>query len=141
MKIENPNFVYLIRGGHESLSLNIIFGFHNECLKLYNSEAIWQLIVNTYSLLSIGAVLKGSKTLCISGGLSPDFKSLTELKRFIKTNQKNLHQMPKEIVNDSILSDLFWGVPIENESDDKFTFAENGMGYKFPFKSTFDFLF
>lgn len=31
LKIQNPNFVYILRGGHESLTANMIFGLHSEC--------------------------------------------------------------------------------------------------------------
>ena len=130
-KILYPNFIYFLRGGHESCTLNHIFGFYEEIIKIYKNDHVYKEIIKIYEYLPICCILKKSKSFCISGGLSPDIKFVKEIKSL-----KN----SKEILNESILADLLWAIPQEDLVKENFDFAENGLGYYFPYNFTKEFL-
>jgi len=99
-KIKYPENFFMLRGNHECSSINRIYGFYDEC-KTRFSLKIWKLFNDCFSCLPLGAIIE-DKILCIHGGLSPDLKSLEQIRRIVR---------PTEIPDTGLLCDLLWADP------------------------------
>jgi len=99
-KIKYPENFFMLRGNHECTSINRIYGFYDEC-KTRFSLKIWKLFNDCFNCLPLGAIIE-DKILCIHGGLSPDLKSLEQIRRIVR---------PTEIPDTGLLCDLLWADP------------------------------
>jgi len=99
-KIKYPENFFMLRGNHECSSINRIYGFYEEC-KTRFSLKIWKLFNDCFNCLPLGAIIE-DKILCIHGGLSPDLKSLEQIRRIVR---------PTEIPDTGLLCDLLWADP------------------------------
>lgn len=99
-KIKYPNTFFLLRGNHESASINKIYGFFDECKRRYDAR-LWKKFGECFNALPICALID-RKILCMHGGISPDLVNLDQL-RAIKR--------PTEIPEDGLLCDLLWSDP------------------------------
>ncbi|KAJ7615884.1 putative serine/threonine protein phosphatase PP1 [Roridomyces roridus] len=117
-KIKYPENFFLLRGNHETASINRIYGFYDECKRRYNVK-LWRTFIDCFNCLPIAAVID-DKIICMHGGLSPDFKSMDQLRRVAR---------PTDIPDVGLLSDLLWSDP-----DPEVTgWAENDRGISFTF--------
>jgi len=99
-KIKYPENFFMLRGNHECSSINRIYGFYDECKTRFTLK-IWKLFNDCFSCLPLGAIIE-DKILCIHGGLSPDLKSLEQIRRIVR---------PTEIPDTGLLCDLLWADP------------------------------
>lgn len=53
LKVIYPKEVVLVRGAHESISMNKTFTFYDECLHLYNNAEVYRLIAEAYKHLPV----------------------------------------------------------------------------------------
>jgi diadenosine tetraphosphatase ApaH/serine/threonine PP2A family protein phosphatase len=97
LKILFPEAVWLLRGNHECRSLTGLYGFKAEIVKGY-SEEIYDLVVNSFDLLPIAAVVNDG-VFCVHGGLSPALKKREDLNAIVK---------PKEDPVGGTEGDLMW---------------------------------
>lgn len=77
------------------------FGFYDECMQKYGDSEIWKLFTSVYELLPLAAIVDTEK-FCCHGGLSPDFRYITEIEQ--------LKRGP-DIPHDGGLCDLVWSDP------------------------------
>lgn len=98
LKLQYPTHIYLLRGNHESASINRMFGFQTECLLKYGDLLVWNAFVSTFNVLPFSAVIQ-NKILCLHGGISPLLKKNSQL--------KHIHR-PTDIPWDGLLCDLVW---------------------------------
>jgi len=117
-KIRYPENFFILRGNHECAQINRIYGFYEECKKRYNVK-LWKTFTDCFNCLPIAAIID-EKILCMHGGLSPDLKSIDQIRRIVR---------PTDVPDSGLLCDLLWADPdpgIEGWSD-------NDRGVSFTF--------
>merc|ERR1711865_554511 len=81
-KIQYRDKFFILRGNHESASINRIYGFYDECKRRYGIK-VWKIFSDVFNCLPVSAVID-DKILCMHGGLSPelnDLQQISDLKR------------------------------------------------------------
>ncbi|KAJ6607534.1 serine/threonine-protein phosphatase PP1 [Mycena sp. CBHHK59/15] len=91
-KIKYPENFFLLRGNHESASINRIYGFYDECKRRYNIK-LWRAFIGCFNCFPIAAVID-DKIFAMHGGLIPDLQSMDQIMR------------PTDIPDSGLLSDL-----------------------------------
>ena len=99
-KIKYPNNFYLLRGNHESKSINKIYGFYDECKRRYNVN-LWKIFTEVFDWLPICALVE-ERILCMHGGISPDLRSLRQIQDISR---------PTDIPDKGLLCDLLRADP------------------------------
>jgi diadenosine tetraphosphatase ApaH/serine/threonine PP2A family protein phosphatase len=66
LKIENPKHIFLLRGNHESMEMNVYYGFFKE---IGFDQNLLLRISQTYEKIPVAAVIS-SHTFCIHGGIN-----------------------------------------------------------------------
>ncbi|KAI0982822.1 hypothetical protein GJ496_011522 [Pomphorhynchus laevis] len=102
LKIKFPNRIYLLRGNHESESMNMKYGFYAECTRRMRTRAFWRFI-KCFDTMPIAAVIDKS-IFCVHGGLSPSLTNIQEIQSI---------QRPINIEDSNIITDLLWSDPSE----------------------------
>jgi serine/threonine-protein phosphatase PP1 catalytic subunit len=121
-KIKYPNHIYLLRGNHESESINKVYGFFDECKKRY-SVKLWKHFCNVFNYMPISGIVS-KKIICMHGGLSNHLEKIDNIKQINR---------PTEIPDTGLLCDLLWSDPCDdlptdwgtNERGVSVTFSKN----------------
>lgn len=116
LKIKYPNHIYLLRGNHETQSINKFYGFFEECLSKF-SQTLYFAVNNSFQYLPVAAVVNEA-AFCVHGGISPMLKSLNDLRKSEKQ---------AEISGPGLFTDLLWSDPVEYI--DSFAPNDRGCGY------------
>lgn len=66
LKLEDPEHIFLLRGNHETVDMNLYYGFFEE---IGFDRAFLLRVSNTYDKMPIAAVLSGH-TFCVHGGIN-----------------------------------------------------------------------
>lgn len=74
-KIVYPENFFMLRGSHECAIMNRMYVFFDECTRRYDSE-IWNHFISMMNCMPIGG-----RIMCMSGGLSPELVSPTQIYR------------------------------------------------------------
>ncbi|KAJ7679748.1 protein phosphatase type 1 [Mycena rosella] len=117
-KIKYPENFFLLRGNHESASINRIYGFYDECKRRYNIK-VWRAFIDCFNCLPFAAIID-DKIFAMHGGLSPDLQSMDQIRRIMR---------PTDIPDQGLLSDLVWSDPDRDVSG----WGENDRGISFTF--------
>ena len=126
LKIKFPGNITLLRGNHESRQVTQVYGFYEEVMRKYGNANPWKYCTEVFDYLSIAALIEGT-VLCIHGGLSPDIKTIDQI-RVIDRKQ--------EIPHDGPFCDLMWSDPEEIET---WALNSRGAGWLFGSKVTSQF--
>ena len=110
-----PNRVFLLRGNHEFMHINLIYGFYDEVFICYRSTHLWEAFQNAFAWMPFAAVV-GDQIFCVHGGLSPQVQTLQQIMD-IKRPLVSYESTP-------MISDLVWSDPHESVS----MFGENSRG-------------
>ena len=126
-KIKYPENFFLLRGNHECASINRIYGFYDECKRRY-SIRLWKTFTDCFNCLPVAALID-EKILCMHGGLSPELKSLDQIKTISR---------PTDVPDTGLLCDLLWADPDKEVNG----WGENdrGVSYTFGADSVSEFL-
>jgi len=127
LKARYPDRITLLRGNHESRQITQVYGFYDECQNKYGNCNAWRHCCRVFDHLTIAALID-SKILCVHGGLSPDIRTLDQV-RLIDRNQ--------EIPHKGAFCDLVWSDP---EEVDNWSTSPRGAGWLFGAKVTKDFM-
>ncbi|KAF8147925.1 Metallo-dependent phosphatase-like protein [Mycena galopus ATCC 62051] len=117
-KIKYPENFFILRGNHESSSVNRIYGFYDECKRRYNIK-LWKTFSDCFNCLPIAAII-GERIMAMHGGLSPDLQSMDQIRRIMR---------PTEVPEGGILADILWSDP----DGDVTGWAANDRGAGFTF--------
>lgn len=117
-KAKYPTKITLLRGNHESRQITQVYGFYDECMTKYGNANPWKQCCKVFDFLTIAAVIDEC-ILCVHGGLSPEIKSLDQI-RLIERDQ--------EIPNKGAFCDLVWSDP---EDIDSWAISPRGAGWLF----------
>ena len=128
MQINFPDDVFIIRGNHEVKSMCKSFGFHEELMKKYNSENLFQTFIDTFDYTPFAALVDSS-ILCMHGGLGPKVQSL----KSISTTKRPLRRISKKYAS----YDLLWSDPYEKATE--YEKSPRGYGYLFGKKHVLEF--
>lgn len=126
--IAYPRFILLIRGNHEFANINATYGFYNECMSNYGSDAVYNKFNEVFAWLPVGAIISG-KILCVHGGLSPQLHCIDDF----YTIERPLINYEKTYV-----ADLVWSDPSSDITD--LVHSDRGAGVKFGVDSLHAFL-
>nr|CAI44590.1 calcineurin-A2-2 [Paramecium tetraurelia] len=104
IKINFPNTVFFLRGNHECRQLTSFFNFKDECLYKYDQET-YDLLMDSFDLFPLACVVN-NKFLAIHGGISPDLKTLEDIKKIDR-----YHEPPRS----GLFCDILWSDPVDND--------------------------
>ena len=104
LKVKYPHLITLLRGNHESRLITQVYGFYEEINQKFGNINVWKYCTDVFDYLPIGALIEG-KILCIHGGLSPQLKTIDQM-RVIDRKQEIPHEGP--------FADLMWSDPERN---------------------------
>ena len=126
LKLKYPGHITLLRGNHETRQITTVYGFYDETIRKYGNANPWKYCTEVFDYLGIGAVVEG-KIFCIHGGLSPDVKTLDQIRLF---------ERRMEIPHEGPFCDLMWSDP---EEIDTWALSPRGAGWLFGSKVTSEF--
>ncbi len=134
LKLNYNRTFWMLRGNHECKHLTDYFTFKMECLHKY-STAVYETSLDSFNALPLAAIMN-KQFFCVHGGLSPELKTLDDLKRINRF---------REPPTRGLMCDLLWADPIENYDDDTNDklFVPNsvrGCSYAFTYKASCAFL-
>lgn len=106
-KIKYPGNMFLLRGNHECLTTNAVYGFRDELRRRYKDHAfhLWQVINEAFSQLPVSALI-GGRILTMHGGLSPYLRDLDQL--------RGIRRGFFDPSSQTIEMDLLWSDPDES---------------------------
>jgi diadenosine tetraphosphatase ApaH/serine/threonine PP2A family protein phosphatase len=144
LKILHPDYIYLLRGNHEDLDSNDVYGLSTECAIYYSSEVYDTITNHLWSSLPICGVID-SKVFCVHGGIPMISSTIDARKKY-----EELKTLPRQSLGPSptryalapttcqqellhyvnIVQDLLWSDPSPEGSTQKklFILSERGMG-------------
>jgi len=117
-KIKYPENFFVLRGNHECASINRIYGFYDECKRRY-SVKLWKTFTECFNCLPIAAIID-EKIFCMHGGLSPDLKTMEQIRRIVR---------PTDVPDQGLLCDLLWSDPDKSIQG----WQDNDRGVSFTF--------
>ncbi|CAI5451402.1 unnamed protein product [Caenorhabditis angaria] len=107
LKIIYPSQYTLLRGNHETKSINYVYGLREELMnKLDNDEGldVWNRFNDAFALMPLAALV-GTQILCMHGGISPHLQSLNDIRKI---------KRPLVDLRDGTLAqDLLWSDPLQ----------------------------
>lgn len=111
----------------QSRQITQVYGFYDECLRKYGNASVWRHCVQCFDCFGLAALID-EQVLCVHGGLSPDIRTLDQI-RAIDRNQ--------EIPHEGAFCDLVWSDP--EDIAGAWQMSPRGAGYLFGKRVTDDF--
>lgn len=118
LKAKYPDRITLVRGNHESRQITQVYGFYEECQQKYGNASVWKSCCQVFDFLILAAVVDGS-VLCVHGGLSPEIRTLDQIRVVARA---------QEIPHEGAFCDLVWSDP---EEVDTWAVSPRGAGWLF----------
>lgn len=117
-KVRHKNRITLTRGNHESRQITQVYGFYDECLRIYGNANVWKAFTDLFDYLPLSALVE-KQIFCLHGGLSPSIDNLVNI-----MDQDRVQEVPHE----GPMCDLLWSDP-----DDRcgWGISPRGAGYTF----------
>ncbi|EMC91835.1 hypothetical protein BAUCODRAFT_38972 [Baudoinia panamericana UAMH 10762] len=126
LKAKYPDRVTLVRGNHESRQITQVYGFYEECQQKYGNASVWKSCCQVFDFLALAAIIDG-KVLCVHGGLSPEIRTLDQIRVVARA---------QEIPHEGAFCDLVWSDP---EDVDTWAVSPRGAGWLFGDKVSSEF--
>jgi diadenosine tetraphosphatase ApaH/serine/threonine PP2A family protein phosphatase len=125
LKARHPDKITLLRGNHESRQITQVYGFYDECQQKYANANAWKYCTQVFDYLTLAALVDG-KVLCVHGGLSPDVKTLDQIRTIPRS---------QEIPHEGAFCDLMWSDPEDIET---WQVSPRGAGWLFGSRVTLE---
>lgn len=130
-KIKYPENFFILRGNHESSSINKIYGFFDECKRRYNIK-LYRTFNDCFNCLPICAIIS-DKMFCCHGGISPHLQHLDQIRKIIRPCYVADNVGNKNTSSD-LLIDLLWSDPASPTTiNDKGKWLPNDRGISYIF--------
>jgi len=127
-KVKYSENFFLLRGNHETSSVNKLYGFYDECKRRYSFK-LWKSFGDCFNCLPVAAIID-DKILCMHGGISPELTSLDQITKIIR---------PTEVADEGLLCDLLWSDPDPEIKGWEFN-DERGISFRFGSEAITNFL-
>lgn len=118
LKVRYKERITMTRGNHESRQITQVYGFYDECLRIYGNANVWKYFTDLFDYLPLTALVE-KQIFCLHGGLSPSIDTLNNI-----MDQDRVQEVPHE----GPVCDLLWSDP-----DDRcgWGISPRGAGYTF----------
>ena len=113
-----PDRITLVRGNHESRQITQVYGFYEECQQKYGNASVWKACCQVFDFLILAAIVDGA-VLCVHGGLSPEIRTLDQIRVVARA---------QEIPHEGAFCDLVWSDPEDVET---WSVSPRGAGWLF----------
>lgn len=117
LKTRYKNKCTLLRGNHECRQITQVYGFFDECLRIYGAE-VWKAFTDTFDFLPVAALVEG-RILCMHGGLSPAIDAVDDIRQLDRV---------QEVPHEGPICDLLWSDPADTLG---WGISKRGAGYEF----------
>ncbi len=118
LKAKYPDRITLVRGNHESRQITQVYGFYEECQQKYGNASVWKACCQVFDFLILAAIVDGA-VLCVHGGLSPEIRTLDQIRVVARA---------QEIPHEGAFCDLVWSDPEDVET---WAVSPRGAGWLF----------
>jgi diadenosine tetraphosphatase ApaH/serine/threonine PP2A family protein phosphatase len=118
LKVKFPNNIFLLRGNHESRSVNSQYGLYFETENIYGHYGMWALLNEVFDYLPCCAIVD-NEIFCVHGGLSP---------QAISKDKIWLIPRPCDLDTNALFVDLTWSDP---DGGSEWIPSQRGQGYLF----------
>ncbi|CRG94858.1 protein phosphatase containing kelch-like domains, putative [Plasmodium gallinaceum] len=117
LKCKYPKQIHLIRGNHEDMAINSLYGFQEECKRRLKEDvtdkaSCWAQINQVFEWLPIGAIVE-EKILCVHGGIGKSIHQISDISQLRRPLV--VSQVPQNIYEQKV-TDLLWSDPTDNDS-------------------------
>lgn len=117
LKVKFPLSITLLRGNHDIRTININYGFFDECRqrikeKLSQPDKVYNRINDVFEYMLL-ACLIGQSILCVHGGIGATFRSL-EQSEAIARPLKVTHNVKTD--SDQLVMDILWSDPTKGDN-------------------------
>lgn len=117
-KVRYKDRITLTRGNHESRQITQVYGFYDECLRIYGNADVWKYFTDLFDYLPLTALVE-KQIFCLHGGLSPSIDTLLNI-----MDQDRVAEVPHE----GPVCDLLWSDPDDRPG---WGISPRGAGYTF----------
>lgn len=118
LKVRYKDRITLTRGNHESRQITQVYGFYDECLRIYGNANVWKYFTDLFDYLPLTGLVE-KQIFCLHGGLSPSIDTLNNI-----MGQDRVQEVPHE----GPVCDLLWSDPDERCG---WGISPRGAGYTF----------
>lgn len=126
LKLKFKDQIHLLRGSHEDIRINKIYGFADECQMRFEEDindpnSVFKRINRVFEYLPLAAVVTG-KIFCVHSGIGSTLRTIEEIKQIKRPLEINYDGSTKE---QKIVLDLLWSDPVLNDSEQTNRINEN----------------
>ena len=118
LKAKWPGHITLLRGNHESRQITQVYGFYDECQRKYGNANAWRYCAEVFDYLTVSVLIDG-RVFCVHGGLSPDVRTLDQVRTIERI---------AEVPHEGPFCDMVWSDPEEIET---WAVSPRGAGWLF----------